>query len=322
MFCRMLNYSSRKVRKKKFIFLYIPLTLLICVASVLMISALQFMSFSERGKWEGFEKVKKLNKLPLGDDAISALDEEEARIIIESNRSGSDSDTTRANDPLEFPTLNVGDPQIGEIRDHILNETAVVGEDYFSETLFIGDSRMLGLSMTWKNSGATFYSAVGLSINQLNTKKVIKVSSDSSYTVMEAIENDGKDYKRVYLMFGLNELGWGYPSVFVRSVRTVIEQIKILCPNAEFCIMGIMPIAADKSVSIYTGSVANARIREFNTLLLGLTSDIGGWYLDTYNLFADEEGNLPHGFAADGIHMYSEQNKKIIDFISSHAFAY
>ncbi len=314
----MLSYSSRKSRKKKIVLLYIPLTLLICVASVLAISAFQFMRLSDDGTWEGFEKVKKLNKLPIVNDAISAIDEEEAKNIIES----SDSETTEESDPPETPVSNIGDSQIGEIRDHILNKTEIVGEDYFAETLFIGDSRMLGLSMTWKDCGATFYSAVGLSINQLNTKKVIKVSADTSYTVMEAIENDGKDYKRVYLMFGLNELGWGYPSVFVRSVRTAIEQIKALCPNAEFCIMGIMPIAADKSVSIYTGAVANARIREFNTLLLGLASDIGGWYLDTYNLFADMEGNLPDGFAADGIHMYSEQNKKIIDFVSNHAFAY
>lgn len=316
----MLNYSSRKVRKKKFIFLYIPLTLLICIASVLMISALQFMSFSEGEQWEGFEKVKKLNKFSLRDDVISTLDEEYVKNIIE--KSESDSGNTDGNGPSNNPISNVGDPQIGEIRDNILKETAVVGEDYFSETLFIGDSRMLGLSMTWKNCGATFYSAVGLSINQLNTKKVIKVSADTSYTVMEAIENDDKDYKRVYLMFGLNELGWECPGVFVRSVRTAIDQIKVHFPNAEFCIMGIMPIAADKSVSIYTGPAANARIREFNTLLLGLSSDIGGWYLDTYNLFADIEGNLPEGFAPDGIHMYSEQNKKIIDFISSHAFAY
>lgn len=315
----MLNYSSRKTRKKKFILLYIPLTLLVCVASVLVISAFQFMSFSGDGTWEGFVKVKKLNKLPLGEDTISALDEEEAKNIIEANESKENSDTEKGSDSSDIFASN---EPIGEIRDHILNKTEVVGDDYFADTLFIGDSRMLGLSMTWKNSGATFYSAVGLSINQLNTKKVIKISADTSYTVMEAIENDGKDYKRVYLMFGLNELGWGYPSVFVRSVKTAIDQIKLLCPNAEFCIMGIMPIAADKSVSIYTGAVANARIREFNTLLLGLSSDIGGWYLDTYNLLADSEGNLPDGFAGDGIHMYSEQNKKIIEFISSHAFAY
>lgn len=302
--------------------LYIPLTLLICIASVLMISALQLMSISKNDTWEGFDKVKKLNKLPLGKDSISALDEKDAEKIISISGSESDAETTTGGTLPDNPISNIGDSQTGEIRDHVLNETSVVGDDYFSDTLFIGDSRMLGLSMTWKDCDATFYSAVGLSINQLNTKKVIKIDADTSYTVMEAIEKDGRDYKRIYLMFGLNELGWGYPSVFVRSVKTAIEQISVLCPNAEFCIMGIMPIAADKTVSIYTGAVANARIREFNTLLLGLASELGDWYLDTYNLFADAEGNLPDGFAADGIHMYSEQNKKIISYISTHAFAY
>ena len=322
----MLNYSSRKAKKRRILFLYIPLTLLFCLASILMISAIHFIGFSDNDTWRGFERVSMLKKLPIQTDFITGIDESAAAEIIEASTSDTDTDTTQKSDNPNIPDSNPGkgdgSAQSGEIREHILRETAVVGEDYFSETLFIGDSRMLGLSMTWKDSGATFYSAVGLSINQLNTKKVIKVDAETSYTVMEAIENDGRDYKRIYMMFGLNELGWGYPSVFVRSVKTAIEQIKVLCPNAEFCIMGIMAIAADKSVSIYTGPVANERIREFNTLLLGLASEIDCWYLDTYNLLADAEGNLPGSFAPDGIHLYSEQNNKIIAYISNHAFAY
>lgn len=321
----MLNYSSRKSRKKRIFLLYIPLVLLVGLAFALVISAFHFMSLSTGEGWEGFERINRLNVQMHDGDIIAAIDESEAAEIIEANTPDTEDDTTEIGDP-SVPSTNVGktdeDPEKGEIRDHILCETATVGEDYFSDTLFLGDSRMLGLSMTWKNSGATFYSAVGLSINQLNTKKVIKMDAETSYTVMDAIEHDGKDYKRIYLMFGLNELGWGYPSVFVRSVKTAIEQISILCPNAEFCIMGIMPIASDKSVSIYTGAAANERIREFNTLLLDLASELECWYLDTYSLMADEEGNLPDGYAADGIHLYSEQNKKIIACISTHAFAY
>ncbi|MBQ8208760.1 MAG: hypothetical protein IJZ89_08515 [Clostridia bacterium] len=305
--------------------LYIPLTLLIAVASVLMLSAIHFMSSGEM-TWTGFEKVNQLRLSPIDTDSILAIDESLAAYIIEANKQETEADTTEKEEDPNAPISNPGktdeNPESGEIRDHILKVTAAVGEDYFADTLFIGDSRMLGLSMTWQDSGATFYASVGLSINQLNTKKVIKADAETAYTVMEAIERDEKDYKRIYLMFGLNELGWGYPSVFVRSVKTAIEQIREYCPNAEFCIMAIMPIAIDKTVSIYTGPVANERIREFNTMLLGLASELNCWYLDTYNLLADAEGNLPEGFAADGIHMYSEQNKRIISYISTHAFAY
>lgn len=284
------------------------------------------MGLMEGKNWEGFVKVNQLQKKPIQNDFLSAINESDAVKFIEDNLPDTVAVTTDKDSHQNKPVSNIGsegsDNSKGEIKDHILKETNPVAEDYYNDTLFIGDSRMLGLSMTWKDSNAKFYSAVGLSINQLNTKKVIKVDAETSYTVMEAIENDSTEYKRIYLMFGLNELGWGYPSVFIRSLRTAIEQIKEYCPEAEFCLMAIMPIAADKTVSIYTGAVANERIREFNSLVLSLAAELDCWYLDTYNLLADAEGNLPDGYAADGIHMYSEQNKKIINYISNHAFAY
>ncbi len=313
----MLNYSSRKSNRKKLFFLFIFMTLLISAAFVLALSAFHYIHVSGGG-WQGFEQINRLNKLPVDDNGIASIDEEKAAEFIEANK--------KKEEASNIPTIDVGktdeDPEKGEMRDHILKETATVGEDYFADTLFIGDSRLLGLSMTWKDTDATFYAAVGLSINQLNTKKVIKEDAETSYTVMEAIERDQRDYKRIYLMFGLNELGWGYPSVFIRSVRSVIEQLGELCPNAEVCIMAIMPISSEKTVSNYKGPLANERIREFNSLLLSLAAELNIWYLDTYTLMADEEGNLPENYAGDGIHLYSEHNKKIISYITNHAFAY
>lgn len=304
----MLNYSFRKNNRKRTFFLFISTTLIISAAFVLALSAFHYIHVYS-GDWQGFEQFNRLNRLPICEDAIASIDEEEAVEFIEANKQN-------------HIGKNDEDTQKGEKNDHILKETDVVGEDYFVDTLFIGDSRLLGLGMTWKDTEATFYADVGLAINQLDTKKVIKEDAETSYTVMEAIERDQRDYKRIYMMFGLNELGWSYPSVFVHSVRSVIEQLGELCPNAEVCIMAIMPISAEKTVSNYTGPVANERIREFNSLLLDLAVELDIWYLDTYTLMSDEEGNLPEGYAGDGVHLYLEHNKKIISYLKNHAFAY
>lgn len=312
----MLNYSSRKNRRKKLFLLFVPILLSLAGIGIIMLSAIGMLKADEF-TWKGFSGIKKLEKKLPDTNFILSLDE-----LPAGDNSHDSQDTSGSEDPIINDPVNIERPSAGgEMRDHILKETLAADEKYFENTLFIGDSRMLGLGMSCQNLGATFYAAVGLSINQLNTKKVINVDSETSYTVMEAVENSDKDFKRIYLMFGLNELGWAYPSVFVRSIGSAIERLTELCPEAEICIMAIMPISADKSVSIYTGHEANARIREYNALLLQLASEMNCWYLDSYNLLADEEGNLPGGFAADGIHMYSEQNKKLMNYIACHAFA-
>ena len=181
---------------------------------------------------------------------------------------------------------------------------------------------MVGLSMAFKDSEATFYAGVGLSVNQLNTKKIIGVGSETEYTVMEAIENDGKTYDRIYMMFGLNELGWGYPSVFIKSLSTAVGQLKELCPEAQICIISIMPVSAGAKVSgVSDGEAANAKIREYNSLMLELAAELDLWYLDAHSLFADETGMLPSDISGDGIHLGSSSNRELIKFIASHAFA-
>ncbi len=319
----MLNYSSRRSRRKKLLLFCIPLAFSLSFVGIIVISAIGMLR-PDQMLWKGFKGVDTLEKLPPETNSLASIEESDAVEFIKLNTpSETSSDTYETNTP-SAPEINPdhGDaPDKGQVRDHILKETAVVADDYFADTLFIGDSRMVGLGMIGQSTGATFYAGVGLSINQLNRKKIIKVNADLSYTVMEAIEKGEKVYKRVYLMFGLNELGWAYPSVFVRSVDDAVTQLRELCPGIEICLMAIMPISADKSVSIYTGAAANERIREFNSLLLQLASDRDCWYLDTYNLFADENGALPENFAADGIHMYSEQYKTLLAYIRSHAFA-
>lgn len=304
----MLNKSSRKSRKNRIFLLYIPMLLLLSCVGVIVLSAFGMLG-GDLSKWNGFATISKLDKTDPDTNTLISIDETEAIEFINEHF-------------VPKNELTSGGKVTGSHRgDYVLVETIPADDSYFEDTLFIGDSRMVGLGMTFQKSKATFYAAVGLSVNQLSTKKVIKVDAETSYTVMEAIENDGREYKRVYMMFGLNELGWSYPSVFIRSVKEAIETLSELCPGAEICIISVNPISVNAKVSIYSGAEANNRIREYNSLLLDLAAEVGCWYLDSNTFFADEDGNLPADFAADGIHMYSEQNKKLMNYIISHAFA-
>ncbi|MGN1047747.1 MAG: GDSL-type esterase/lipase family protein [Eubacteriales bacterium] len=314
----MLVYSSRKKKRNRIILLYIPLMTLIAAVGIIMLSAIGFLNGSTD---EQTPPVRMLEKLKPDTDAIDTIDEQAAIDYAEAHKPKPSTDVPVTDNPTHpGPDTPITD---GSVTEHILRETDEAADNYFDNTLFIGDSRMVGLSMSCQNLSATFYAAVGLSVNQLNTKKVIKTADGSeSVTVFDAIKNNPVDFSRIYIMFGLNELGWSYPSVFIRSVDSTIEQLREIAPDAEICIMAIMPVSESATVSIYKGATANERIREYNSMLLRLAAKLDCWYLDTYNLFADENGNLPESYSADGVHMYLENNKKIIGYIKTHTFAY
>ena len=51
-------------------------------------------------------------------------------------------------------------------------------------------------------------------------------------------------------------------------MKSAIDRLAEDYPDAKFCVMAIMPIAEDASASIYKGTAANERIREYNSMLL------------------------------------------------------
>ena len=89
-----------------------------------------------------------------------------------------------------------------------MTTTGTVDADYFSDALFIGDSRTVGLSeyCAELDEQATFYGKTSLSIYEAKNKAFVKTSG-GKVTLAKALE--GKDYKKVYIMVGINEIGYG-----------------------------------------------------------------------------------------------------------------
>ena len=96
---------------------------------------------------------------------------------------------------------------------------ADVSNEFFNDTAFIGDSRTEGLMLYTGLENAAFYTSKGLTVEQFFSKAVIKKGEDK-VTIPAAME--GTSYKKVYIMLGLNELGWSYESVYVEDRKSVV----------------------------------------------------------------------------------------------------
>lgn len=185
-------------------------------------------------------------------------------------------------------------------------------KDDFSDACFIGDSRTLGLGLNCDKAKADFYASQGLNISSALTDQVIELQNGNMGTVLEAVAQ--REYKRIFVMFGINELGWPYPENFVEKYEELIEGIKAAQPNAAIYVQSILPVAASavNNDAVFT----NENINAFNAYVEQAANETGANYLDINGYFKDNSGMLPEDAAADGIHFVRDYCLKWIDLLA------
>ena len=185
-----------------------------------------------------------------------------------------------------------------------------VDESYFDDALFIGDSRTVGLrDYTVLSEHADFYCETSLTIY-----KVMEENFKGLGTIEEAL--GAKDYGKIYIMVGINELGRGTTEDFMAKYTEVVDRLHELEPEAKIIIQGIMRVSGEKSESdaIFNNSNINARNRAIATLADNETI----FYIDVNEVVCDEEGNLNGDYTFDQIHLLGVYDDLWKQFLLSH----
>ena len=192
---------------------------------------------------------------------------------------------------------------------------AAVDESYFDDALFIGDSRTQGFILYSGLANTTSYAGKGLAGNKISTDAVV-TENGQDYTVSQALENHSGEFKKVYLMFGVNELGWSYPEKFQESYQQVVQEVKKTQPDATIYVQSILPVSKEKSDSsdIYNME----RVNMFNGLLQEMAEEEGVIYLDVASSVMDSEGYLPADASTDGVHLNKEYCQIWLRYLEEH----
>lgn len=196
-------------------------------------------------------------------------------------------------------------------------ENDEVEDTYFKNALFIGDSRTVGMQ-NWSGVTAYYYCKVGLNIRGVLTNAFIEDNLSGDETVIRTIIDTIEKYpvfKKVYISFGLNELGWD-ENVFINTYSYVIEQIKSFLPKADIYVQAVIPVTADASKANKNG-VNNDRIDKYNELLAQMACDEEVFFLAINDPFTDEDGCLTEE-SGDGIHLGAKSVKKQFDYFRTH----
>lgn len=207
-----------------------------------------------------------------------------------------------------------------------------VPDSYFDDALFIGDSRTVGLSEYCEElkGHGTFYAKVSLTIFGLDDKEfvVVPVKTEEGtdipeeelpkekVTVEEALSR--KQFAKIYIMLGLNELGSRTHEQYAEVYGEVVNKIRELQPDAIIIIQGIMHVTHSKSSSdrVFKNSTINDR----NAVLSTLADGEHVFYIDMNEATDDENGALGQDLSFDNVHLKAKSYSLWYDYLKNHAF--
>lgn len=193
----------------------------------------------------------------------------------------------------------------------LVTATKEAQEEYYKDAVFIGDSRTQGLQINAGLTSPDFFAGRGLNVKNARTEKVVKNAAGKAVTVVDALKD--KQYKKVYICFGINELGWPYTNIFADEYQKTIDAIKKIQPNAEVVVQGILPVTEKKSKSDKIFNMKN--VKKFNKVIKKMAEDNGETYVDNSPAVSNDKGYLPGDVTPDGIHMNREYCKRILAYI-------
>lgn len=191
-----------------------------------------------------------------------------------------------------------------------------VSDDYFDDAVFIGDSRVVSLYeySDWKE--ATYYCSSGMTLGGV-FKDPTGRWKDGNWKVNIADALQQKQYKKVYIMLGINDMGVGDLDYFMNHYTDMVNQIHEWQPDAIIYIMSIMNVSAERNAQ--GDYINNEAIRVRNERLKELDNGRDTFYLDINSVVCDENGCLNAEYTFDGVHLYAQYVPLWTDYLKTHA---
>ena len=187
---------------------------------------------------------------------------------------------------------------------------------YFNDAVFLGDSRTLGISDYAGLDEADFYCDSGMMIFKLLDPKGVTYQKTGNKEDISLVMQQ-KQYGKIYIMLGMNELGYGNTEMYLDKYREVVEQLREWQPDAIIYIMANLHVSREKD-NLET-EFNNININDKNAAAASLANGTDIFYLDVNPLFTDSEGFLNTEISFDGVHLYAQCYDAWREFLLEHA---
>ena len=247
------------------------------------------------------------------DGQDSAPDGEGSIVLAGFSANGEYAETPAAGSQTVEPDLpapsaleNIDSPAL------VVKQDTSVDDSFFSDAVFIGDSRMEGFRNTSGITQGTFLTSVGMSIDALPETRI--TTPDGNITVYQALS--GRQYGKIYMMLGTNDLGYFPWEMFLDDVETILGQFHKLQPKAVIYICSVIYVDESKTTTDY---VNNENVITVNKYLLEACEDLDYChYINLNEMFNNGYNALLPEASQDGVHLYEKYTKMMLQFLKNH----
>ena len=220
--------------------------------------------------------------------------------------------------PTALQPAPAAEPSASQPLEVSPTEQSVDSDAWFSDAVFIGDSRTEGLRLySGITSDATFLSHTGLSIYKVERGDAVLRRGDRRVSVLDALAQGS--YGKVYLSVGVNELGYFNPSGYAATYGRVIDAVRACQPGARVYVQLIIPVnTARCSASGTPYYITNEAVANYNAALAELCAEKDVTLLGIPQGLLDEAGELDPGLTTDGVHFKVEGYAMWLDYLLAH----
>ncbi|MDE7310678.1 MAG: hypothetical protein K2N87_03500 [Eubacterium sp.] len=189
-----------------------------------------------------------------------------------------------------------------------------VTEDYFSDALFIGDSRTVGMMQSQLLPASCYYAKTGIGIGDILSERIVN-EGGAMISVSDALCRHS--FGKVYIMIGINDISCGDVDWFVKQYENILDTIARTQPDAIVYIQSNIPMSY--GTQDLSGSLNNRNLALRNEASSALADSKTIFYLDISEIYADANGNLASLYTRDGLHITSNYYALWVDYLLHHA---
>lgn len=195
----------------------------------------------------------------------------------------------------------------------LVSEKEAVGDDFFSDAAFMGNSLVEGFKLFSGLSSCDYYSATSLTVMGASSDKCVVLDNGTNGTPVEGLIQ--KPYGKIYILLGINEIGFD-TDTFAELYADILDMVIAGQADCDIYIMGLTPVSYNKSISSEIFSME--RINLYNDKLRSLAEEKQCYYLDLASALSGEDGYLPSNETADGVHFSPIVYEKWLGYLRTH----
>lgn len=231
------------------------------------------------------------------------------------------SSDTQANTPITTSSTSSSKSKETETVkvETVVPETVAVGNEYFKDALFIGDSILKGFKLwvTPYENNTIAEQNVGLDQIYMN-KDVYYINADLKGTLWETIEAKCPKPSKIYVMLGTNGVPGYENDAHIVYYNDLVDKLKKKYPDAIIYIESITPITKEVSEN-RKPTFTSEKINGFNKLVKQMCVEKGVYYLSTEDVLKDKDGYLKAEYdAGDGTHMPKVGHEAVFSYLKKH----